>query len=85
MHFDFSKVPLKLFKMKRSRGEKKHLVSWTYRISMGSQDGVLRVKAFIGNRACGEAEFDFNDTENGLAAASQGKGFIGKYYDSDSD
>jgi hypothetical protein len=81
MQFNFTGVQLKHFKTRKVQGQKKYLVEWTYKIFMGSQDGVLRVKAFIAGKEVGSANFDFNQMEvNGAGKDVQNVG-----YDSDSD
>jgi hypothetical protein len=85
MWFDFTGVDISSFDSKMIRGRKTYRIEGTYKVYFGSEDGVLRIKALINDTEVGTAEFDFNNTENGIRTTETNGSLLGRDSTSSSD
>lgn len=67
MTINFSKIDLSQFRTKKIRRTLHYRLNFEYIVELGAREGVLRVRAMVGNEKVGSAAFDFNKMEHGLS------------------
>lgn len=63
---DFGRCNLRNFESKEVDGERIWRIKFNLEISLGNEDGLLRVRALVGGREIAEAKLNFNDLEASL-------------------